>query len=162
MAASGQPDGYRLVLQSYPSPIPRSSEFRYSESGWDRTLVGGCPFWDVDADWARDSLVPQISSELAAVAASKSVEFLDLSNQLEDREVCSVHTSHGTGSNAEWARFLVTGLTQGDSQESMHPNAYGQQATGTCLGLLYTAAEGDYTCTNIAGASADTMLLSPG
>ncbi|MDC0359133.1 GDSL-type esterase/lipase family protein [Acidimicrobiales bacterium] len=162
MAASGQPDGYRLVLQSYPSPIPRSSEFRYSESGWDRTLVGGCPFWDVDADWARDSLVPQISSELAAVAASKNVEFLDLSDQLEDREVCSVHTSHGTGSNAEWARFLVTGLTQGDAQESMHPNAYGQQATGTCLGLLYTAAEGDYTCTNIAGASADTMLLSPG
>ena len=162
MAAAGQPDGYRVVLQSYPSPIPRASEFRYSESGWDRTLVGGCPFWDVDATWARDSLVPQISSNLALVAAAKNVEFLDLSNQLEDREVCSVHTSQGTGSDAEWARFLVTGLTQGYAQESMHPNAYGQQATGTCLRLLYAAAEGDYTCTNVAGASADTMLLSPG
>jgi len=106
--------------------------------------------------------VPQISSNLALVAAAKNVEFLDLSNQLEDREVCSVHTSQGTGSDAEWARFLVTGLTQGYAQESMHPNAYGQQATGTCLRLLYAAAEGDYTCTNVAGASADTMLLSPG
>jgi lysophospholipase L1-like esterase len=162
MAAAGQPGGYRVVLQSYRSRIQRASEFRYSESGWDRSLVGGCPFWDVDATWARDSLVPQISSNLALVAAAKNVEFLDLSNQLEDREVCSVHTSHGTGSDAEWARFLVTGLTQGDAQESMHPNAYGQQATGTCLKLMYAATEGDCTCTNVAGASADTMLLSPG
>lgn len=131
VAAAGQADGYRLLLQSYPSPIPRASEFRYSESGWDRALVGGCPF-------------------------------LDLSDQLEDREVCSVHTSQGTGSDAEWARFLVTGLTQGYAQESMHPNAFGQQATGTCLRLLYAASEGDYACTNVSGASADTMLLSPG
>ena len=161
MAAAGDTD-YRLVLQSYPSPMPRGSEIRYSESGWDRTSVGGCPFWDVDATWARDSLVPQISSNLASVAAAKGVEFLDLSNQLEDREVCSVHTAHGKGPNAEWGRFLVTGLTQGDAQESMHPNAYGQQATGTCLNLLYAAAPGDYACNNVAGQGPDVMSLAPG
>ena len=159
MAAAGDTD-FRLVLQSYPSPVPRGSEFRYSESGWDRTSIGGCPFWNVDATWARDALVPQISANLAAVAASKGVEFLDLSDQLENREVCSIHTSHGSGASAEWARFLVTGLTQGEAQESMHPNALGQRATGTCLNLLYAAGPGDYRCTNVAGQGPEVMSLT--
>ena len=37
MAAAGDGD-YRLVLRSYPSPIPRASENRCSESGWSRWL----------------------------------------------------------------------------------------------------------------------------
>ena len=43
---------YRIVLQSYPAPLPAASQFRYPETGWKRTTTGGCPFWDVDADWA--------------------------------------------------------------------------------------------------------------
>ena len=156
MSAAGDTD-YRLVLQ-----IPRGSEFRYSESGWDRTTIGGCPFWNVDASWARDSLVPQISDNLAAVAAAKGVEFLDLSDQLEGREVCSVNTSQGTGAGAEWARFLVTGITQGEAQESMHPNAYGQQSAGTCLALLHGAVPGNYSCDNVAGQGPDVMTLTAG
>ncbi len=163
MSDAGQADdSYRLVLQSYPSPIPRGSEFRYSESGWSRTNTGGCPFWNVDANWARDSLVPQISANLASVAASKGVEFLDLQDQLEDREVCATSTAQGSGSDAEWARFLVTGLTQGVAQESMHPNALGQQATGTCLGLLFNSAPGSYDCDNVAGNGPSVMSLTAG
>ncbi len=163
MNAAGQADdSYRLVLQSYPSPIPRGSEFRYSESGWSRTNTGGCPFWNVDANWARDSLVPQISANLASVASSKGVEFLDLQDQLEDREVCSTSTAQGSGADAEWARFLVTGLTQGVAQESMHPNALGQQATGTCLGMLFNSAPGSYDCTNVAGNGPSVMSLTAG
>ncbi|MGW2545450.1 hypothetical protein ACWC5I_32385 [Kitasatospora sp. NPDC001574] len=30
--------------------------------------------WNGDADWARDSLVPQISRSLAGVAAAKGVQ----------------------------------------------------------------------------------------
>lgn len=72
MSADGYAAGsYRIVLQSYPSPIPRSTENRYSESGWDRASIGGCPFWDADADWARDSMVPQIANRLAGVAADR-------------------------------------------------------------------------------------------
>ena len=145
-----------------PAPVPRGAEIRYSETGWDRTSIGGCPFWDVDATWARDSLVPQISGALESVATAKGVEFLDLSNQLEGREVCSDHTSHGTGADAEWARFLVTGLTQGDAQESMHPNALGQRATGTCLNLLFAAPPGNYDCNNVAGQGPEVMSLTTG
>lgn len=163
MNAAGQADdSYRLVLQSYPSPIPRGSDFRYSESGWSRTNTGGCPFWNVDATWARDSLVPQIADNLAAVAASRGVEFLDLRDQLDGREVCANTTAHGSGVDAEWARFLVTGLTQGLAQESMHPNALGQQATGTCLGLLFDAAPGAYRCGNVAGNGPSVMSLAAG
>jgi len=160
MDVAGQtPDSYRLVLQSYPSPVPRGDDFRYGERGWARTFTGGCPFWDGDATWARDSLVPQIADNLAAVAASRGVEFLDLRDQLDGREVCAAGASQGAGADAEWARFVATGLTQGRAQESMHPNALGQQANGTCLGLLFDAAPGDYRCTNVAGSGPSVMRL---
>ena len=162
MDSAGQAsESYRLVLQSYPSPVPRGDDFRYGERGWSRTFTGGCPFWDGDATWARDSLVPQIADNLAAVAASRGVEFLDLQDQLEGREVCSVDTSQGSGADAEWARFVSTGLTQGRARESMHPNALGQQSNGTCLGLLFAATPGDYRCTNVAGSGPSTMVLEP-
>lgn len=158
MAAAGDTD-YRLVLQSYPSPVPRSSENRYVETGWDRTSIGGCPFWDVDSDWARDSFVPQVSASLAAVAAAGGAEFLDLSDMLQGREVCSTGAALGSGGSAEWARFVVTGFGQGDTNESMHPNALGQRAQGTCLGLLYSAAPGNYRCTN-TGSGPSAMNLT--
>ncbi|MGW2373087.1 MULTISPECIES: GDSL-type esterase/lipase family protein [Kitasatospora] len=158
---------YRLVLQSYPSPIPRSAEMRYPESGWSRSNTGGCPFWDADADWARDSMVPQISTALAGVAASKGVQFLDLSNMLQGREVCSTATQQPTASTgpsattSEWARFLDGGFntTQGVLQESMHPDYYGQLALGRCLTLLWGQSSGDYACRNTAGRDASGMYL---
>ena len=71
LAAQGQPVGsYRLVLQSYPSPVPRGDDNRYAELAGGRLGIGGCPIGNSDSDWARDSLVPQISDNLAAVAAA--------------------------------------------------------------------------------------------
>ncbi|MFJ3220825.1 GDSL-type esterase/lipase family protein [Kitasatospora sp. NPDC086801] len=169
MADAGYAQGdYRLVLQSYPSPIPRSAEMRYPESGWTRSNTGGCPFWDGDADWARDSMVPQISKSLATVAASKGAQFLDLSDMLQGREVCSTATRQPTATagpsatTSEWARFLDGGLntTQGVLQESMHPNYYGQQALGRCLTLLWGQSSGDYACRNTAGQDASGMYLT--
>lgn len=169
MAGAGYAQGdYRLVLQSYPSPIPRSAEMRYPESGWTRSNTGGCPFWDGDADWARDSMVPQISKSLAGVAASKGAQFLDLSDMLQGREVCSTATRQPTATagpsatTSEWARFLDGGLnsTQGVLQESMHPNYYGQQALGRCLTLLWGQSSGDYACRNTAGQDAGGMYLA--
>lgn len=169
MSNAGYAKGdYRLVLQSYPSPIPRGSEMRYPESGWTRSNTGGCPFWDGDADWARDSMVPQISKALAQVAATKGVQFLDLSDMLQGREVCSTATQQPTADAApsattsEWARFLDGGLntTQGALQESMHPNYYGQQALGSCLTQLFARTSGNYACRNTAGQDASGMYLT--
>ncbi|MFI8084820.1 GDSL-type esterase/lipase family protein [Kitasatospora sp. NPDC086009] len=169
MAGAGYATGdYRVVLQSYPSPIPRGAEMRYPESGWSRSDTGGCPFWNGDADWARDSLVPQISRALAGVAAAKGAQFLDLADMLQGREVCSKATKQASSSSApsattsEWARFVDGGLSasQGTIQESMHPNYYGQQALGQCLTLLYARPTGNYGCRNTAGKDASGMYLT--
>ena len=122
LADAGQgPDGYRLVLQSYPSPVPSGDEFRYSQGSWSRTFVGGCPFWNVDATWARDTFVPHLAGNLAAVAASRGAEFLDLQDALDGREICAEGVSQGDDDDAEWSRYLSTGVLQGEAQESLHP-----------------------------------------
>jgi len=168
MSAAGYASGdYRIVLQSYPSPIPRSAEMRYPESGWSRADTGGCPFWDGDADWARNSMVPQISDALAGVAAAKGVQFMDLRDMLQGREVCATASRLATPTTApsattsEWARFVDAGLSspQGTTQESMHPNYYGQLAVGRCLTLMYGKPTGNYSCRNTAGQDATGMYL---
>ncbi|GAB2728319.1 GDSL-type esterase/lipase family protein [Kitasatospora kifunensis] len=162
-------DSYRIVLQSYPSPIPRSSENRYSESGWDRVSTGGCPFWNADSDWARDTMVPEVSDQLAAVAAAKGVQFLDLRDLLQGREVCSTATQLATpdsppsATTSEWARFVDSGAlsaTQGTTQESMHPNYYAQLALGRCLSLLWAQPTGNAACRNTPGQDASGMYLA--
>lgn len=153
-------DDYRVVLQGYPTPVPQSDEFRYPETGFSRTFTGGCPFWDSDADWANDQLVPAIRANLAAVAAAFDAEFLDLSAALAGREACAQGAEHGPGANAEWIRFVTTGIAQGQAGESVHPNFYGQQALGQCLELHIEAGPGDSTCANTPGGSPDAMVLT--
>ncbi|MFD0573751.1 GDSL-type esterase/lipase family protein [Kitasatospora gansuensis] len=168
MSTAYSSSAYRIVLQSYPSPIPRGADMRYSESGWSRADTGGCPFWNGDADWARSSLVPQISDELAKVAKAKGVQFLDLRDMLAGREVCSKATKQATSTTApsattsEWARFVDAYLSasQGDTRESMHPNYYGQLALGRCLTLLWAKPTGDQSCRNTVYQDATGMYLT--
>src|SRR4029453_6343911 len=69
MTAAGYSSSqWRLVLQSYPPPVPRAAENRYPENDDTRLLLGGCPFYDADLDWARDRLVRQINANLEDVA----------------------------------------------------------------------------------------------
>ncbi|MEU7016610.1 GDSL-type esterase/lipase family protein [Streptomyces sp. NPDC046385] len=159
---------YRIVLQSYPSPIPRATENRYGESGWSRTNTGGCPFWNADSDWARDSLVPQIANRLKAVARAKGAQFMDLRDMLQGREVCAKtsklvsSTVPASATTSEWARWIDQNETQGPLQEDMHPNYYGQLALGRCLALVNARTTGDYSCRNTAGAGASGMYLTAG
>ncbi|MFF0479246.1 GDSL-type esterase/lipase family protein [Streptomyces sp. NPDC004284] len=167
-AAGYAASDYRIVLQSYPSPIPRAAENRYAESGWSRTNTGGCPFWNADSDWARDSLVPQVADRLKEVATAKGVQFLDLRNALQGREVCAKASKQVTATvppsatTSEWARWIDSQSTQGLVQESMHPNAYGQQGLGRCLALVYARPTGNQSCRNTAGAGPSGMYLTAG
>ncbi|MFJ9643494.1 GDSL-type esterase/lipase family protein [Streptomyces sp. NPDC101206] len=169
MRAAGYGDSaYRIVLQSYPSPIPRGAENRYTQSDWSRLNTGGCPFWNRDSDWARDSLVPQIANRLKAVAAAKGVQFLDLRDMMQGREVCAktsrqvTSTAPASAKTSEWARWIDSSETQGLVQESMHPNHFGQLALGRCLALAVgqgpTSGVG---CKNTAGADQTGMYLTP-
>ncbi|MFD7630978.1 GDSL-type esterase/lipase family protein [Streptomyces sp. NPDC059851] len=169
MRAAGYGDSaYRIVLQSYPSPIPRGAENRYTQSDWSRLNTGGCPFWNRDSDWARDSLVPQIANRLKAVAAEKGVQFLDLRDMMQGREVCAkaskqvTTTTPASAKTSEWARWIDSSETQGLIQESMHPNHFGHLALGRCLALAVgQGAASSIGCKNTAGADQTGMYLTP-
>ncbi|MEO7804890.1 MAG: GDSL-type esterase/lipase family protein [Actinomycetota bacterium] len=157
---------YRLVLQGYSSPIPIGRNIRYAESGGDRWNYGGCPFYDADADWAKNTATPYIVDSMRSVAAEKGVQFLDVRDALNGHEVCHKSSSLVDGSNpvsgvsSEWVRWLNSGCCQGDSQESLHPNAFGQKAIGMCVALIYAKTTGNYTCKNTKGKDFSYMTLS--
>jgi hypothetical protein len=169
MRGAGYTDSsYRIVLQSYPSPIPRGAENRYPQSDWSRLNTGGCPFWNRDSDWARDSLVPQIANRLKGVATAKGVQFLDLRDMMQGREVCATasklvsSTVPASARTSEWARWIDSSETQGPVQESMHPNYFGQLAAGRCLALAVAQpANSASSCKNTAGADHTGMFLTP-
>jgi hypothetical protein len=170
MRATGySDDAYRLVLQSYPSVLPRASENRYAERDPVRSAGGGCPVYDSDSDWARDEVVPRIARGLRAVALANGAQFLDLRDAFQGREFCSESSSLvGVGGSSppdatvhEWGRFLnQASLTEGEIQELFHPNAFGQQALARCLTLLWAQSGPEYRCTNQAGQGPSGMQLS--
>ncbi|MFJ9552081.1 SGNH/GDSL hydrolase family protein [Streptomyces erythrochromogenes] len=172
------PDGsYRLVLQSYPQMVPAPADNRYPVSDGlfysSRTAPGGCPFDDKTSTLVR-GWVKSLSDVLAesAYEASKTgvrVDFLDLESAFAGHEVCHKSSKLATkqspaasnrAADMEWMRYVVTGLNQGQKQEALHPNAFGQRAIGNCLHLLLAKATGSYKCTNTAGQGTDAMKLA--
>jgi GDSL-like Lipase/Acylhydrolase family len=167
MSAAGYSSSqYRLVMQGYSSPIPRGADNRYPETGWSRLTTGGCPFWNVDSDWAKDQATPTIVDNMRTVASEKGVQFLDVRNALNGHEVCNkastlVDGSHPVSSvTNEWVRWLNSGCCQGDAQESLHPNAWGQRAIGRCVSLVYAQPTGNWSCRNTAGQAYTAMTLA--
>jgi lysophospholipase L1-like esterase len=159
-------DSYRIILQSYPSTLPDSKHIRYQDESEERYKKGGCPFYNDDLDWIRDSMTGQISDALDKVAASTKVNLLDLRDALSGREVCATTTNlvddeHPVSPvTSEWGRF-VAGHDQGTSQESLHPNAIAQPALGYCLGLFLNAKATAERCLNTPGKDYRGMYLTP-
>jgi GDSL-like lipase/acylhydrolase family protein len=168
MSAAGYRN-FRFVLQSYPSVFARGGEIRYPENNVaQRAGVGGCPSYDSDADWARDSVVNQIANGLKWVAVSKNVQFLDLRNAFQGREICSTSTRQASplqppsATTSEWGRLLnESTVAQGVLQEAVHPNAYGERAIGRCVTLIYTSFSHGGDCTNVPGSGPEAMKLAP-
>ena len=164
MAAAGySPSQWKFVIAGYSSPIPASSNVRYS--GSDRWWSGGCPFYDADFTWAKNTATPYIIDNMRQIAADKGVQFLDVRDALNGHEIC--HTSSslvGSGGpnpvTHEWVRWVNTGCCQGDAQESVHPNAYGQKALGKCVALMYAKTSGNWTCRNTPGQNFNAMTLT--
>jgi hypothetical protein len=156
---------YRFVVMGYASPIPIGADIRYPESGWSRLTEGGCPFWNADANWAKNTATPFIVDNMREIAAQKGVQFLDVRDALSGREVCHRNVSLVSGGGpsetaSEWVRWLNSGCCQGEAQESLHPNAYGQRAIGRCVALIYGVAGGNRSCRNTPGQGVGGMYLS--
>lgn len=167
MTAAGYSSSqWKFVIAGYSSPIPKGADIRYQpDSNDDRWWEGGCPFYNADADWAKNVATPFIVDAMKAIAAEKGVRFLDVRDALNGHESCHknsslVGSSGPNSANHEWVRWVNTGCCQGDSQESMHPNAFGQRALGKCVELFYAKTSGNWTCKNTPGSGYSAMTLT--
>ena len=158
---------WNLVVQTYPSPIPSATGFRYSQSGYTRQSTGGCGFWNADADWANSTALVTINNTVRdAIGQSglTNTRLLELQSAFNGRRLCEkgvglyeeVGLSSWTQSTAvdrtEWINQIRTVTTVGSDyyiQESLHPNYWAQLALRNCVRQTYTQNRGG-TCT-IAG-----------
>jgi hypothetical protein len=147
--------GYRIIVQTYSSPIPRGSGFRYPQTGFTRQSIGGCGFWNADANWANDFVVPTINNSVTNAAAQTGLSnIVVLNNQsaLNGRRLCentvglleergvAAWTSPGAVDKTEWVSQVRTTTVIGSPyqlQEGMHPSYWGQLALRNCLRLAY-------------------------
>jgi hypothetical protein len=146
---------YKIIGQTYWSPIPRGAGFRYPETGWDRQSIGGCGTWNRDADWANDVVVNAMNNTMknaVAQAALPNTVVLDLQDSLVGRRLCentvglleekglSSWQSKGAVDKTEWASQIRTTSTVSGPyqlQEDGHASYWGQKAMRNCLRLAY-------------------------
>jgi hypothetical protein len=144
------PASYRIVVESYPSPLAPGGRNRYPQTFLHRLFVGGCPVFDADATWAADVVVPTIDAAVShAVRASglPNVFELDLSRAFTGHRLCETGASqlqdtrprirswHASGAMAqlEWVNEVYTKSWPWRVQESLHPNYFGALAERRCV-----------------------------
>ena len=148
---------YTILVQDYPSPIPNSSGFRYSQSGYTRQSTGGCGFWNADADYANGTILPTIdNSVLNAVSQTglTNIKTLEIRSAFNGRRLCENtvdrvdHTAYSSWSAAgaldhiEWFQGIRTVTAAGSDyyvQESLHPDYLAQLALRNCVRQAYNA-----------------------
>jgi hypothetical protein len=156
MLNAGYADGaYKIIVQTYSSPVPYGSGFRYPESGYTRQTVGGCGFWNRDADWANNTAVPTINGAVKNGAAQTGLAnyvVMDAQSALNGRRLCentvglleekglASWQSRGAVDKTEWVsqvRTTTTLFPPYQLQEDLHPSYWGQLALRNCLRQAY-------------------------
>jgi hypothetical protein len=157
---------YTILVQDYPSPIPNGSEFRYSQSGYTRQTVGGCGFWNKDANYANATMLPTIDGAVLGAAEAtglSNVKLMQLSSAFNGRRLCEkgvgLLEEEGLSSwkaaeavnKTEWinqVRTITALFPPYEIQEDLHPNYWAQLALRNCLTQAYNAgAPKGGTCT---------------
>jgi hypothetical protein len=173
---------YTILVQDYPSPIPSGSGFRYSQSGYTRQEVGGCGFWNEDANYANSTMLPSIDKTVFAAAEAaglSNVKTLQLSEAFNGRRLCEKGVGlleeegltkwegAGAENKTEWINQIRTVSTlfgPYELQEDLHPNYWAQLALRNCLTQAYNAGTPKSgTCvisgTGLNGAGEPNMSL---
>jgi hypothetical protein len=156
---------YRLVAQTYSSPIPRGSGFRYPQSGFTRQTIGGCGVWNRDADWANDTMVNVLNGVVKDAATAHGLPVLDAQGALAGHRLCentvglleergvANWTVPGAADQTEWVsqiRTVTTLVPPYQLQEDLHPSYWGQLALRNCLRQVYAQNRGG-TCRSEGG-----------
>jgi hypothetical protein len=151
---SGQ---YTVLVQNYPSPIPSGAGFRYAQKGYTRQTVGGCGFWNHDADEANATMLPTISGAVfkgAEEALLANLKTMNISSAFNGRRLCekgvglleeeglSTWKSTGAVNKTEWVnqvRTITAIFPPYEIQEDLHPNYWAQLALRNCVTQAYNA-----------------------
>ncbi|CAB4950144.1 MAG: hypothetical protein F2840_07460 [Actinobacteria bacterium] len=175
MAEAGySPDEWTLVQQDYPSPVPgAASRIRYPET-ISRVTAGGCGMYNADLAYANDTMLATINATVKRAGAASqmpNVRFLDLTDAYVGNRLCEKgvdlvsalnDVERWTDDNAvlgsEWiAAIRLLSLAHDGhpywTQESLHPNYWGQLANQVCVKLAWN--DGDVlggTCVRGDGA----------
>jgi GDSL-like Lipase/Acylhydrolase family len=125
----------QLVLTSYWSPVPSYSRY----SGYWSKVFNGCPIYNADMNWGKNTAVPTLSNTLKQSAAEMGWRFLDFSRSMDGREICAPGITH----SQEW----IAGLTYDPAsscwycydavRQSFHANAAGHARLGNCVTEFY-------------------------
>ncbi len=172
MRNAGYADGaWTLGVQTYASPIPPASGFRYGESGYTRQSVGGCGIWNKDANWARDTVVNTLNNTTRNAVAPLGLPVLNMDEALAGHKLCentvglleergiATWRSPGAADNTEWVSQIRTTSTlfgPYQLQEDLHPSYWGQKALRNCVRQAYNnGAPRGGTCLHGTGLNAN-------
>ncbi len=148
---------YAVLAQDYPSPIPNGSEFRYEQKGYSRQEIGGCGFWNQDANYANSTMLPTIDGSVFRGAEEAGLTHLvkmQLSGAFNSHRLCDntdgLLEEEGLKSwkeaeavnRSEWFNQVRTVSTLYESyelQEDLHPDYWGQMGLRNCLTQAYNS-----------------------
>jgi hypothetical protein len=165
---------YTIMMQDYPSPIPSGSGFRYAQSGYTRQSVGGCGFWNEDANYANSTMLPTIDKTVfgaAEEAGLSNVKTLQLSEAFNGRRLCEkgigLLEEEGLKSwkqaaavdETEWinqVRTITAIFPPYQIQEDLHPNYWAQLGLRNCLTQAYNEGTPKGGACTISGAGLNT------
>jgi hypothetical protein len=172
-AGYGRED-FTLVVQDYPSVLPPSARIRYAseEGGGGRAFPGRCPFFNVDANWADEQVLPRINGAVLEAAQEAMTLIPNLVvmrveaafyDEAKGRRLCE--TGVGTldeMSLESWMNPAAPDVTEWVTQvrleppylqeEAVHPNYWAQLALRNCLREAYDGgAPREGRCTLGAG-----------
>ena len=161
---------WALVAQTYSSPVPYGSQFRYSQSGYTRQSVGGCGLWNRDADWANNTVVPTLNGTITNGLAQSGItnaRVLDARNALVGHRLCENTVglleevglpswrSPGAADRTEWVSQIRTATTifgPYQLQEDLHPSYWAELALRNCLRQVWNGgAVRSGSCTHTGG-----------
>jgi hypothetical protein len=148
---------YTVLAQDYPSPIPNGSEFRYEQKGYSRQEIGGCGFWNQDANYANSTMLPTIDGSVFKGAEEAGLTHLvkmQLSGAFNSHRLCDntdgLLEEEGLKSwkeaeavnRSEWfnqVRTVTTLYEPYELQEDLHPDYWGQLGLRNCLTQAYNS-----------------------
>jgi hypothetical protein len=156
---------WTLFAQTYSSPLPNGSGFRYPETGFTRQTIGGCGTWNRDADWANGTVVTTLNNTTLNATSGMGAKVLDMRDALVGHRLCertvglleergiATWQSPGAADQTEWVSQIrtvttITGPYQ--LQEDAHPSYWGQLALRNCFRMAYANTTGGH-CTSAGG-----------